>query len=214
MVSPGIVIRYPRNVLELVSRSSHATRRAYSGNENVEGAALLSGQIMKFRSRLLTVCLLAAHAGVAWGSDACSSRAIVTSADVTVSDGSSFRTQSFFHGRDAAAIRHLRDTDQTVAVEGPLGWIRVDDESRLGAGFPQLFALGHQYHAFVLHFDEVVDKPRETPELEFAGDTHRARSGDYPYGGTVHLVDSAEADRPAGLLFEFPETPAIEVTLS
>nr|NIQ10982.1 hypothetical protein [Gammaproteobacteria bacterium] len=133
------------------------------------------------------------HASVATASDACSSRAIVTSADVTVSDGSTFRTQSFFHSRDAAAIRHIRDSDQFVAVEGPLSWVRVDSRSQLGTGFHKLFALGHQYHAFLLHFGELSDNLRETERLTFGGDVHRAQSGDFPYGGTVHLVEGSES---------------------
>lgn len=164
--------------------------------------------------RFASLLFFAAIAGVTWASDACSSRAILTSADVTVSDGSAFKTQSFFQSRDAAAIRHIRDTDQMVAVDGPVGWASVDGRSQAGTGFYRIFALGHQYHAFLLHFDELADNPRKTDELIFRGKAHRAQSGDYPYGGTVHLVEGDESQRPVGLLFEFPETAGIEVTFS
>jgi len=164
--------------------------------------------------RFTLVPMLALQAGITWASDACSTRAIVTSADVTVSDGSTFRTRSYFHSRDAAAIQHIRDREQFVVVEGPFGWVSAGEESRLGTEFHKLFALGHQYHAFLLLFDDIVANLRETPRLDFQGVTHRARSGDYPYGGTVHLIEGAEGEQPAGLLFEFPESEAIRATFS
>lgn len=169
---------------------------------------------MRLTASLTTVLILFGYSGNAWASDACSTTAIRTSADVTVSDGSSFRTQSFFHAADQAAIRHIGDSDQFIVVEGPLSWVRVGDELDAGSAFHKLFALGHQYHALLLHFDEIVSNPRSTEQLEFSGAVHRARSGDYPYGGSVHLVDSGASGRAAGLLFEFPDVPAIEVTFS
>jgi ketosteroid isomerase-like protein len=169
---------------------------------------------MKVSARLVFIFLIAGHAGVTWGSDACSGRAILTVADVAVSDGSSFKTESYFHSKDAAAIRHIRDDEQIVAVEGPLSWISSGDKSQLGSGFFKVFALGHQYHAFLLHFDEIVANSRVTERLDFRGNVHRALSGDYPYGGTVHLVEGAAQERPLGLLFEFPGSAAIAVSFS
>ena len=161
----------------------------------------------------LTFALLAAGSiDVAGASDACSQRAILTSADVTVSDGSTFETRSYFHSKEAAAIRLIDDDDRVIAVEGPLGWARVGGESVSGTDFHKLFALGHQYHALLLHFDEIVTDARDTEAVTFRGRERRARSGAYPYGGTVHLV--GDPVRPAGLLFEFPETPLIAVTFS
>jgi ketosteroid isomerase-like protein len=169
---------------------------------------------MQILLKLALILFLASHAGITRASDACSNRAIVTTADVTVSDGTAFRTESFFHARDETAIRHIRDSDQIVAIEGPLSWVRVNEKSQLGAGFHKLFALGHQYHAFLLHFDELSDNLRETKRVIFGGNVHRARSGDYPYGGTVHLIEGTESSHPVGLVFEFPESAAIQVTFS
>lgn len=150
----------------------------------------------------------------AWPSDACSRRAVVTAAEVTVSDGTAFSTRSYFQSRDAAAIRHMRESERVVAVEGPLSWASAGDDARLGSTFEKLFALGHQYHAFLLHFDELVDNPRDTDGVAFAGGSHRARSGDYPYGGIVHRIDGADASRPAGLVFEFSGQAPIYVSFS
>ncbi len=161
--------------------------------------------------QLIICVLLAMHAQIAWSSDACSTRAIVAAADVTVSDGSSFKIESFFHSSDAAAIRHISEDEQLIAVEGPYSWTRLGDKSELGSDFHKVFALGHQFHAFLLYFEELVTKVRRSEEILFDHETHRAISGNYPYGGVVHLIESDTEARPVGILFEFPETTAITV---
>ena len=81
-----------------------------------------------------TFCLLTVmHAQTAASSDACSTRAIVTAADVKASDGSTFRTESYFHARDAAAVRHVFDKEQIIAVEGSLSWTRAGDAEGVAA---------------------------------------------------------------------------------
>lgn len=167
---------------------------------------------MKIITRPLLSLLIAMHAQVAWSTDACSTRAVTSTADVTVSDGSSFRTESFFHSRDASAIRHVRDSERVIAVEGPLGWTSEDGSVELGTNFHKLFSLGHQFHALLLYFEEIATNVRRNNEIEFGDGVHGGMSGDYPYGGVVHLIDSNKGSRPAGLLFEFPETPKIAVT--
>ena len=79
----------------------------------------------------------------------------LTSAAVSVSDGTSFETRSFFHSREAAAIQHISDDEQIVAVEGPLGWARRGSTEKAGSDFYPQFALGHQYHALLLYFDDI-----------------------------------------------------------
>ena len=157
---------------------------------------------------LLFVALLTC--APAWSSDACSTRAVITRADVSVSDGTSFSTESWFQSADVAAIRHVRETEQVVAVEGPLGWARVGDESMRGADFHKTFALGHQYHAFLLYFDEIVTNIDRRNDFDFEGDTYTALVGDYPYGGQVALVEGS--NRPVAMVFEFPEIEPIKVT--
>jgi ketosteroid isomerase-like protein len=142
-------------------------------------------------------------------SDACGKELIATTADVTVSDGSAFRTESYYQSKSSAAIRHLDDGDRLVAVEGPFGWARSEEEAELGPDFYKLFALGHQYHALLLEFDDIVDNVRQASNIEFGGELREARSGDYPYGGTVHLVQGEDASRPAGLRFDFPGNTVI-----
>ncbi|NNL53810.1 MAG: nuclear transport factor 2 family protein [Woeseia sp.] len=151
----------------------------------------------------------------AWSSDACSTRAIVSSAEVSVSDGTRFVTDTFFHSEDGLAIRQTEDSaSQTIVVEGPLSWVRAGDKAGLGQAFHRSFALGHQYHALLLHFDEIVNDPRHTEEITFEGDSHSASSGDLPYGGVVHRVEGRSSERPAGFVFEFREAEPIIVSLS
>jgi hypothetical protein len=128
---------------------------------------------------------------------------------VSVSDGSKFRTESYYRSKDNAAIRHLDDRDRIVAVEGPIGWASDGEKSAAGSDFYKLFALGHQYHALLLEFDNIATNVREDTQVEFAGDMRTATSGDYPYGGTVHLVRGEDASRPAGLRFDFPDDNVI-----
>jgi ketosteroid isomerase-like protein len=157
---------------------------------------------------LVLACITDARA-----SDACATTAIIAAADVSVSDGTSFRVESLFHTHDHSSIRHIRDDgDQVIAVEGPLAWYRVGDEERPGADFHQVFALGHQYHAFLLHFAEIVGGVVEQSEIEFQDETRPAWSGNYPFGGKVHLVERSK--KPEGLVFDFGETGYIEVALS
>lgn len=163
----------------------------------------------------ISICLcLLSPAQVLFASDACSMRSIVTSADVTVSDGSSFSTQSFFQSKTAAAIRHIRDKDQIVAVEGPYGWVRVGDSENVGSDVEKAFALGHQFHAFLLDFEEIVSDRRESEKISFQGKEHHALTGDYPYGGLVHLIAAQGGLHAPGLVFEFPESEPIVATFS
>ena len=148
----------------------------------------------------------------ALASDACSSLAITSTADVTVSDGSGFRTESYYRSKDGAAIRHLDDRDRMVAVEGPVGWASDGEKAAAGSDFYKLFALGHQYHALLLEFDNIAANVREDTQVEFSGDMRAATSGDYPYGGTVHLVRGEDASRPAGLRFDFPDDKVINAS--
>ena len=153
--------------------------------------------------------------GTVLASNACATRAVVASADVAVSDGSSFGTVAYYYDRDTSAIRHRYATDRLIVVEGPVAWTQADGESLPGNDFHRLFALGHQYHALLLDFDVIVaaDSLRST-DTTFAGRKYSARRGSYPYGGSVYLIDGDDKDRPVGLLFEFADVGRIEVAFS
>ena len=159
------------------------------------------------RHFLISIIALALQPAIA--SDACSTRAITSTAHVSVSDGSEFRTESYYQSKDSAAIRHLDHRDRTVAVEGPVAWAREGERSQVGSEFYKLFALGHQYHALLLEFDTIVGDVREGSRVDFGGEIREAISGDYPYGGRVHLVQGEDASHPAGLRFDFSEDSVV-----
>jgi ketosteroid isomerase-like protein len=156
------------------------------------------------------LCLPAVLIGpIAGATDACSNTAIVTAAEVSVSDGGSFRTQSFFQSREAAAIRHIDESERVIAVEGPFSWRRSGQDTGLGG--PELagFALGHQFHAFLWYFDELVDDLETDVDVPWAGTTVKGKRGRDPYGGSVTLIDPV-GDRPV-LLIENPDSGLIVV---
>lgn len=155
--------------------------------------------------------VLAGFTQSAVASDACSPRAIKTAADVAVSNGSTYQTRSMFHTKNAAAIEFIDDGSQVIAVEGPYAWTRGADGDALAGASRRSFALGHQFHAFVLYFDEIADNIRPVTDIAFQGETKTGRSGDLPFGGSVIMIDGAR-DRPTGLRFELPDTPVIDIT--
>jgi hypothetical protein len=160
-----------------------------------------------------TVLLLLSvlHPTLSWSSDACSTLAIKAAADVTVSDGSSFQIETSFQSRDVSAIRHIRDPHQLIVVEGPHSWTQLGETATIGTDFHKLFALGHQFHAFLLRFEELVSSVPRREDVQFNGESRQAVGGDYPYGGKVYLIQGADTKRPMGLLFEFPEDTVISV---
>lgn len=164
------------------------------------------------RTSVLAAITLLAAAGQATASDACSTTWIEATADVTVSDGSSFSTESFYQSADNAAIRHIREDTQLIAVEGPVGWWRRDGSGQTGSNLHRSFALGHQFHALLLHFDDIMDNVRAGDAIPFGDTASSGKSGDYPFGGTVHLVNGDE--RPAGMVFEFPDHKAMIIRYS
>lgn len=167
------------------------------------------------RAAALPIVLIAlvAYASCGAASDACSQLSITTAARVEVSDGSTFNTESFYQSADTSAIRHIDDEIQIVAVEGPVAWAARGGKTQTGGDNLKNFALGHQYHALLLHYDEVVSAIAPRENIAFGGAVRGGKSGDLPFGGKLALIQDGEETRPAGLLFELPDTPPIEVHL-
>ena len=128
-----------------------------------------------------------------------------------MSDGTSFATESFYQSADTSAIKHLRDDLQIVAVEGPVAWAARADQAQTGGDRLRNFALGHQYHALLLHYEEVASAIVPRDDISFGGAVHGGTSGDLPFGGTLARIQDKNSTRPAGFLFELPDTPPIEV---
>ncbi len=84
----------------------------------------------------------------AFASDACTTRAIETSAEVAVSDGTSFSVRTLYQSRDAAA--YFRPDTGWLVVDGPITWSVSDDDQALATDAAGDFVLGHQLHAMLL----------------------------------------------------------------
>ncbi len=146
--------------------------------------------------------------------DGRSRRHIHAIAEAHVSDGSRFVLETLFHARNEAAVRHVRDDVRTVAVEGPFGWTSEGGVARLGSDAQRGFALGHQFHAFLLAFEEIIDDAEPMTAIPFGGGERRGIGGPFPYGGSVQLIEGDDGGWAAGLRFEFPGAAPIEVVFA
>ena len=171
---------------------------------------------MRILAAIFTGIFCLGYSVGAWASDACSNVAVRASADVSVSDGTSFLTEAMYQAADQSAIRHFYPDHgkQVVAVEGPLAWTETPSGYAGGSDFHKAFALGHQYHAILLYPETVLTGLRDSPAVEFQGESRAATSGDYPYGGTVHIVRGPSDLQAAGFVFDFGPESRIEVALS
>ncbi|MEO0421313.1 MAG: hypothetical protein AAF184_03185 [Pseudomonadota bacterium] len=162
---------------------------------------------------LLITATLALSAPAAHSTDACADRAIVAAAEVDVSDGTSFRVESFYHTMDNMAVRHAYPEAEvrTRAIEGPLAWESVDDRVRQGDDDTKVFALGHQFHALLLEFTSLVPDAVGTV-VAFGEDAQPALRGRLPYGGSVSLVGANE--RPLGMVLRTPDDTTVRATFS
>jgi len=147
-------------------------------------------------------------------SDACSTDAIRTAADVHVSDGTDYKTETVFHSAGGAAIRFLGDELSVVAVEGPVAWTSTDGTASPGEAFHGGFAMGHQVHALLLHFEQQVENVRPTETIRFNDAERSGLTGDYPHGGLLHLIEGESVSSPAGLLLEAPDGMRVEMRFS
>ncbi len=146
-------------------------------------------------------------------SNACITEVITTSADVAVSDGSAYSVETYYRSADEAAVSFLGEGASDIVSEGPFAWYRQGKKTGLASDKEKRFALGHQYHAMVLHFDEIMANVADDPAIEFLGETRTGRTGEYPTGGTVSLVEGDNPAQPAGFLMLLPEETPITVTL-
>lgn len=139
--------------------------------------------------------------------DACSTTALYAYADVTASDGTTYSVETFYRSKDRAASKFIRDDgDSLHVVEGPFTWVQGSSKAELTSGsqsdFQRDFALGHQFHALLLHFRDVMSDIEPATNVEFAGRKVSALKGLRDTGGAVYLIDGLQPDRPAGMRFD------------
>ena len=80
-----------------------------------------------------------------------------------------------------AAIRFVGSNEQLFVVEGPWGWAAQDGAAQLGPDSYKVFALGHQYHALLVYFDEIITEQRSNENVEFGDSLFSTISGPYPF---------------------------------
>lgn len=139
--------------------------------------------------------------------DACSTAAMYTYADVTASDGKTYAVETFYRSKDRAASKFIRgDGGSLHVVEGPFTWTQVGDKAELAKGaqdvFQRDFALGHQFHALMVNFHDIVSDIEPVSDVEFAGGKASALKGMRDTGGAVYLIDGETPGRPAGMRYD------------
>jgi len=148
----------------------------------------------------------------ALANNACPTPAIATTAAVTTSYGAEYEVRTSYRAANDAVTQFIRDTPTTIAVEGPLVWTRSDAGETIAGDAERRFAIGHQYHALLLHFDDIMENVRPETEIPFGEKTRHGRTGDYPSGGEVSLIDGDAPNKPAGLLMMLPDESPIAIT--
>jgi hypothetical protein len=129
--------------------------------------------------------------------------AIVTTADVSVSNGRRYVIDTYYAATDDAAVRQTRPNGEIniSVVEGERAWTNGSDED--GGDMLRTIVLGHQFHALLMNFDSIAANVH---------DEGSARVGDWPYGGTLRMTRSGA--RAEGFVFNFAGAPEIRVTFS
>lgn len=156
---------------------------------------------------LAIVCLAVGWEAAAIADDACSTTALYTYADVTVSDGKTYAVETFYRSKDRATSKFIRDDGGSLhVVEGPFTWTQAGDKAELAKGdqgdFQRDFALGHQFHALMVNYRDIVTDIEPVSGVEFAGGKTSALKGMRDTGGAVYLIDGEVPGRPAGLRYD------------
>lgn len=148
-----------------------------------------------------------------YADDACDTRAIHSMADVTVSDGKTYSVEGLYKSRHRTAARFIRDNSSLHVVDGSNVWVQSEAGSELADDFQRDYALGHQFHAFLLRFEELVDNIERVDAVSFDEESHKAVKGVRDTGGAVYLIDGETPDRPLGLRYDVADLK-IEITAS
>lgn len=149
----------------------------------------------------------------ALASNACVSEVITSHAQVAVSDGSEYAVETYYRSADEAVVSFQGPQASDIIAEGPYAWYRQGEKAGLAGDAEKRFALGHQYHAMILYFADIITDIVEDEAIELLGETRHGRTGQYPNGGTVSLVDGEQSGQPAGLVMRLPDETPIHVTL-
>jgi len=134
---------------------------------------------------------------------------VLTEADVTVSDGTKYRTESLFIDPQRAAFKIIYP-DRAVArgVEGKYYWAFEEGAETEGDEALRVFVLGHQIHAQILYFSQIHSGKLKHGKADFIGepmDFVEAKEGDLTW--TMYYRKSA----PKGMKLLLPGGQAVQV---
>lgn len=162
--------------------------------------------------RAVIFFILASAPFAASANNACAVPVISTSANVETSYDSQYQVRTVFRSKEDATAEFINPEIQTLVTEGPFVWVRGGNGGERAAGERERrFVLGHQYHAILLHFDSIMSDVVERAEVPFGDSVRSGRTGKYPTGGEVSLVNGDTKDRPAGLIMNLPDETPITV---
>lgn len=95
---------------------------------------------------------------------------IRTAAQVTVSDGLEYQTNTLFHDKQRAVFQQIKsDKTTTLGVEGRYTWEYDGLSEQEGNAATELVVLGHQLQAQMLFFDQLHDSIAQPEAAVFAG---------------------------------------------
>ncbi len=136
---------------------------------------------------------------------------MIASADVTTSDGASYRVETFYRSPAEASASFISDNTTLIAVEGAHSWSRQGETEELAGDKEKRFIIGHQFHALALNFEEVANDITNVSRVEFDGGIYDGQQGRFPVGGAVTLLKN-DNGRPHALILNLPDESAITVT--
>lgn len=133
---------------------------------------------------------------------------ISASADVTVSDGLTYSTNSVYHDPQRA-IFHITYPDRilTQGVEGRYLWTFDGTTEQEGSPFVETFVLGHQFHAQILFFDRLRPNLSSPSAGQFEGQDGLVVTS-ATEGSTAHFYYNPDG-LPLGMELMFTEGPSI-----
>ncbi|MEO1242442.1 MAG: nuclear transport factor 2 family protein [Pseudomonadota bacterium] len=150
----------------------------------------------------------------AFANNACLSPSVTTAADVTTLYGAEYEVRTTYRSVNETAAQFIRETPTTIAAEGPLVWTRGETDESIAGDRERRFAIGHQYHAMLLYFDDMMENVERDTKIPFGEEVRSGRTGLYPAGGEVSLIDGEAPDRPAGLIMKLPDESPITIKLA
>lgn len=156
--------------------------------------------------------LVAAAFALSGCADSAGGDAVLTRADVRVDDGRAYVIETYYAGVNDAVVRQTRPNGEINTTVIPTE-VPASDEAERALEMQSTIVLGHQFHAILLHFDDIAISAHDG-ETTFGGETRRMREGYWPYGeGTARIVYAASGDQAEALVFNFAGVPEITVGL-